>query len=183
MLMSIALLILRLVVGILFMGHGAQKLFGVFGGPGLVGFAGWVQGLGLRPARVWALVAGVCEFGGGLLFALGLITPIAALALLAVMLAAVATVHWTKGLWATNGGYEYNLVLSAVATALALAGPGIYALDYVFGIAWPEPATFLIGLGVVIVGVSVTLRSIPWALDTWTPQRGPRRMPGTGQAA
>jgi len=94
---------------------------------------------------------------------------------------AVATVHWTKGLWVTNGGYEYNLVLSAVAAALALAGPGIYALDYVFGIAWPEPATFLIGLGVVILGVSVALRGIPWALDAWTRQRG--RVPGTGQAA
>jgi putative oxidoreductase len=98
---------------VLFMGHGAQKLFGVFGGPSPAGFAGWLQGLGLRPARVWAIVAGICEFGGGLLFALGLITPIAALALLAVMLMAVATVHWTKGLWVTNGGYEYNLVLSA----------------------------------------------------------------------
>src|SRR3989442_7917546 len=136
MVMNTALLILRIVVGVLFMGHGAQKLFGVFGGPGLAGFAGWLQGLGL-------------------LFALGLITPIAALALLAVMLTAVVTVHWTKGLWATNGGYEYNLVLSAVAAALALGGPGAYALDQVFCIAWPEPAIFLIGLAVVIVGVSL----------------------------
>jgi putative oxidoreductase len=183
MLMSIALLILRLVVGILFMGHGTQKLFGVLGGPGLVGFAGWVQGLGLRPARVWALVAGVCEFGGGLLLALGLITPIAALALLAVMVTAVATVHWTKGLWVTNGGYEYNLVLSAVAVALALGGPGTYALDHVFGLAWPEPALFLIGLAVVIVGVSLALRGIPWALDAWAQQHGSRRVPGTGQTA
>src|SRR2546423_6763582 len=94
------------------------------------------------------------------LFALGLITPIAALALLAVMLMAVATVHWTKGLWVTNGGYEYNLVLSAVAAALALAGPEIYALDYVFRIAWPEPATFLIRLGVGIPRVSVALPGI-----------------------
>jgi putative oxidoreductase len=183
MLMNVALLILRVVVGILFMGHGAQKLFGVFGGLGLAGFADWLQGLGLRPARVWAIVAGVCEFGGGLLFALGLITPIAALALLAVMLMAVATVYWTKGLWVTKGGYEYNLVLSAIAVALALAGPGIYALDYVFGIAWPALATLLIGLAVVIVGVSLALRGIPWALDAWTRQRGPGRLPGTGQAA
>ena len=183
MLMNVALLILRIVVGALFMGHGAQKLFGVFGGPGLAGFAGWVQGLGLRPARLWAIVAGMCEFGGGLLFALGLITPIAALALLAVMLTAVATVHWTKGLWVTKGGYEYNLVLSAVAAALALGGPGIHALDHVFGIAWPEPATFLIGLAVVIAGVSLALRGIPWALHAWARQRGPGRMHGTGQAA
>ena len=74
-------------------------------------------------------------------------------------------------------------MLSAVAAALALAGPGIYALDYVFGIAWPEPATFLIGLAVVIVGISLALRGIPWALDAWTRQRRPGRMPGTGRAA
>src|SRR5437763_10442629 len=74
------------------------------------------------------------------LFALGLLTPIAALALLAVMLMAVATVHWTKGLWVTNGGYEYNLVLGAVAAALAPAGPGIGAPDYVFVVAGAVPA-------------------------------------------
>src|ERR687885_2633073 len=173
MLTNVALLILRIVVGVLFMGHGAQKLFGVFGGPGPAGFAGWLQGLGLRPARVWAIVAGLCEFGGGLLFALGLVTLIAALALLAVMLTAVATVHWTKGLWVTKGGYEYNLVLSAVAAALALAGPGLYALDHVFGLAWPEPAVFLIGLAMVIVGVSLALRGIPWVLDAWAHRHGP----------
>src|ERR671932_52179 len=103
MLMNVALLILRVVVGGLFMGHGAHKLFGVFGGPGPAGFAGWLQGLGLRPARVWAIVAGICEFGGGLLFALGLVTPIAALAILAVMLMAVGSVHRTKDAWVTDG--------------------------------------------------------------------------------
>ena len=183
MLVNIALVILRLVVGALFMGHGAQKLFGLFGGPGLAAMTGWLQGLGLRPARLWAIVAGVGEFGGGLLLALGFLTPIAALALIAVMLTAIATVHWTKGLWAANGGYEYNVVLSAVAAALALGGPGIYALDHVFGFAWPEPATFLIGLAVVIVGVGATLRGIPWVLDTWAHRHGRVQIRGTGRAA
>ena len=79
--------------------------------------------------------------------------------------------------------FLYNLVLSAVAAALALAGAGICALDYVFGIAWPEPATLLIGLAVVILGGGMALRGIPWALDTWARQHRPRRMHGTGQAA
>lgn len=183
MLMNIALVILRLVVGALFVGHGAQKLFGLFGGHGLAATAGWLQGLGLRPARLWALVVGVCEFGGGLLLALGFVTPIAALALITVMLAAIASVHWTKGLWAANGGYEYNLVLSAVAIALALGGPGNYALDHILSIALPEPATFLIGLAVAIGGVSLTLRGIPWALDAWTQRRESGRVHGSGRVA
>src|SRR5579884_2004738 len=178
MLLDIALLILRVVVGALFMGHGAQKLFGFFGGPGLKMTAEWMQGLGLRPARLWAIVAGAFEFAGGLLLALGLITPIAALALIAVMLTAIVSVHWAKGLWTTNGGYEYNLVLSAVAAALALAGPGAFALDHIFGLAWPEPATFLIGLVVVIVGVSATLYGIPWALAAWSHRHGSGRVHG-----
>ncbi len=183
MLLNVALLILRLVVGALFMGHGAQKLFGLFGGQGVSAMAGWLQGLGLRPARLWAIVAGVCEFGGGLLFALGLVTPIAALALIAVMLTAIATVHWTKGLWVSNGGYEYNLVLSAVAVALALGGPGTYALDHVWNVALPEPATFLIGLVVVAVGVGLTVRGIPWALNAWAHRHESGRMHGSGQVA
>lgn len=183
MLLDIALLILRVVVGALFMGHGAQKLFGFFGGPGLKMTAEWMQGLGLRPARLWAIVDGAFEFAGGLLLALGLITPIAALALIAVMLTAIVSVHWTKGLWAANGGYEYNLVLGAVAAALALGGPGTYSLDKVWSIALPEPATFLIGLAVVIAGVALALRGIPWAFGAWEQRHGSGQIHGTGQPA
>ena len=117
--MNLGLLILRLVVGLLFVGHGAQKLFGIWGGHGLAGTAGFFENIGLKPGRLHAAAAGVMEFGGGALLALGLFTPFASVALIAVMTAAVVSVHFPKGLWVTNGGYEYNLVLGSVAFALA----------------------------------------------------------------
>ncbi len=121
--MNLGLLILRLVVGLLFVGHGAQKLFGIWGGHGLKGTAGFFEAIGLKPGHVHATAAAVMEFGGGALLALGLVTPVASLALIAVMTAAIISVHFAKGLWVTNGGYEYNLVLASVALALAATGP------------------------------------------------------------
>ena len=121
--MNLGLLALRLVVGLLFAGHGAQKLFGSFGGHGLKGTAGFFEAIGLKPGRVHASAAGVLEFGGGILLALGLLTPLASAMLIAVMTAAVITVHGPKGIWSTNGGYEYNLVLGAVAFAVAAWAP------------------------------------------------------------
>src|ERR671922_341352 len=100
------LVVLRLMVGLLFVGHGAQKLFGAFGGPGLGGFGGWLESMGLRPARVWAVLAALAEFGGGLLIAFGLLNPLGSLAVMGSMLMAIIAVHWPKGLWVTNGGYE-----------------------------------------------------------------------------
>jgi putative oxidoreductase len=143
-------LILRLVVGLLFVGHGAQKLFGIWGGHGLKGTAGFFEQIGLRPGHVHASAAGLMEFGGGALLALGLFTPFAAAALIAVMTAAVITVHYEKGLWSTGGGYEYNLVLSAVAFGLAAIGAGNWSLDHAFsfslhGVLW--------GIGAFVVGV------------------------------
>jgi len=132
--MELGLLVLRVVVGLLFMGHGAQKLFGWFGGHGLQGTAGFFeQGLGLRPGKVHAAGAGAAEFFGGLLLALGLLTPLAAAALIGVMTVAVATVHFSKGVWSTEGGYEYNAVLMAVAFAVTAVGPGNWSLDHELG--------------------------------------------------
>src|SRR5919198_3398418 len=128
--MNLALLILRLVVGLLFVGHGSQKLFGIFGGHGLKGTAGIFETIGLRPGSRHALGAGLAEFAGGLLLALGLVTPLAAALIIAVMLAAVLTVHGANGLWSTNNGFEYNLVLVAAVFALAGAGAGNWSLDH-----------------------------------------------------
>src|SRR5262245_43830218 len=122
--MEIGLLALRVIVGLLFAGHGAQKLFGAFGGHGLEGTAAGFDSMGLRPGRVHAFAGGAAELAGGLLLALGLLTPIAAAALIAVMTAAIVTVHLRNGLWNTNSGYEYNLVMIAVAFALAGVGAG-----------------------------------------------------------
>jgi putative oxidoreductase len=131
--MDVGLMILRVVVGALFAGHGAQKLFGAFGGGGLEGTAGMFDSIGLRPGWLHARAAGTFEFLGGLLLALGLFTPFAAAALIAVMTAAVITVHAPNGIWNTSKGYEYNLVLIAVGFAVSAIGAGAWSLDNAFG--------------------------------------------------
>ena len=126
---NIGLLIIRLVIGLLFVGHGAQKLFGWFGGHGLKGTGGWFESIGMKPGVTIALFAGLAELIGGLLFALGLLTPLAGILIAGTMLMAIIKVHAPNGLWATANGYEYNLTLLTVAIGIALIGPGKYALD------------------------------------------------------
>jgi len=148
--MNWGLLVLRVVVGLLLAGHGAQKLFGWYGGYGLRGTAAFFDQIGLRPGRIHATAAGLMEFAGGLLVALGLLTSIGAMLLIAVMTAAVITVHAPKGPWVTNGGYEYNLVIAATAFALAGIGAGAWSLDHalslnVHGVLW--------AIGALVVGL------------------------------
>ncbi|MED1470121.1 DoxX family protein [Bacillus salipaludis] len=126
---NIGLLIIRLVIGVLFMGHGAQKLFGWFGGYGLKGTGGWFESIGMKPGVTMALFAGLAELVGGTLFALGLLTPLAGIMIAGTMVMAIVKVHGANGIWATSNGYEYNLTLLAVAIGIALMGPGQYALD------------------------------------------------------
>lgn len=128
--MDLGLLIIRLVIGILFIGHGAQKLFGWFGGHGLKGTGGWFESIGMKPGVMMALFAGLAELIGGILFALGFLTPLAALMIAGTMIMAIVKVHGPNGLWATSNGYEYNLTLLSVAIGIALIGPGRYALDF-----------------------------------------------------
>lgn len=131
--MNLGKLILRLVVGSLFVGHGLQKLQGSFGGPGLEGATQMMGALGMHPPRRNALAASVAETAGGAAIALGAATPFAAAALIATMLTAVRKVHLSNGPWATNGGYEYNAVLMAVVAALADDGPGTVSVDALAG--------------------------------------------------
>lgn len=153
--MDLALLLLRVVVGLLMAAHGAQKLFGWFGGFGIEGTGGWLESLGFRPGVARARLVGTSEFGGGLLLALGLFTPFAAAAIIGVMFTAIASVHWTKGFFNTAGGYEFNLTLIAASTALAITGAGAFSLDNALnlgfsGIEWGIAALALGGLGSVL---------------------------------
>ena len=149
--MDIALFILRLATGSLLAGHGAQKLFGWFGGQGLRATSDWFATMGFRPAVFWAVLAGVLELGGGLLFALGLFSPLGTLMIAASMLTAIAKVHWPK-VWATTGGFELPLMNLVVVIAVALeGGPGAISLDNVFGTALPLSALRIGGL-VVLLG-------------------------------
>lgn len=127
--MNLGLFVLRVVIGLLLAGHGSQKLFAWFGGSGLAGTATAFESIGLRPGMLHARAAGAAELAGGLLLTFGLITPIGSALVIAVMVAAIATVHASKGVWVANGGYEYNLVLIATAFALAGVGPGNWSLD------------------------------------------------------
>ena len=150
---DLALLVLRLVVGGLVAAHGAQNLFGAFGGGGLGGNATFLSGLGLRPARLWALLAGLTEFGGGALVLLGLLYPLAPVGVLAVMAMAVATVHWGKPIWADAGGAELPLAYATAAIVLLLTGPGAYAVDRALGLdlGWlAAPALAAAALGVAV---------------------------------
>jgi len=126
---SLGLLVIRLVFGLTFAAHGAQKLFGWFGGYGLGGTAGFFESIGIKPGKLMAVLAGLGEFGGGLFFALGLLTPLAALAIAVTMVVAIVTVAGKNGYWAQASGYEYNLAIIAVAVGVALTGPGSLALD------------------------------------------------------
>jgi putative oxidoreductase len=149
---NLAALILRAGLGGLLAGHGAQKLFGSFEGPGLEGTSGFMEMLGLRPGRPWAVLAGVSEFGGGVLTLLGLLNPLGPISVIGSMAMATATAHRGKPIWVTEGGAELPITNIAASTALILNGPGKYSLDRAFGIrlpAWIAP----LGLAIVVLTV------------------------------
>jgi putative oxidoreductase len=131
--MKLGRLLLRLVVGGYFFGHGTQKLFGWFGGHGLDATAGMFESLGLRPGKRHATAAGIAEAGGGAALLLGAATPLAASVLVATMITAIHRVHLPNGPWVADQGYEYNLVLIAAVLALAETGPGSPSVDAALG--------------------------------------------------
>jgi putative oxidoreductase len=129
---DVGLLALRLALGATMAVHGAQKLFGWFGGPGIKGTAAGMEKMGYQPAQISAVAAGLGEAGGGALLALGLATPVGGAAVAATM-ASAAAVHAPGGFFATEGGLEYQVVLAATGAALAVTGPGRFSLDARFG--------------------------------------------------
>jgi putative oxidoreductase len=185
--MNLAMLALRLVVGALFAGHGAQKLLGAFGGSGLRATADGFERMGLRPGRAHATAAGCAELGGGLLLALGSLTPVGSAAIVAVMTMAVVTVHARNGIWNSNKGFEYNLVLGAAAFALAGAGPGAWSLDAALGWDLAGAGWALAALAAGMLGaIGALLGTRGWEhaqRDRGAGRRGAWHGPGRGPGA
>jgi putative oxidoreductase len=158
--MEIGLFLIHGAVGLLLMGHGAQKLFGWFGGYGIAGTGGFMESLGLRPGKPMAVASGASEFTGGLLLALGLLTPVAAVLIASTMFVAILTAHRGKGLWNSNNGAELPLTFALVAIGLAFNGAGQWSLDNaigwdVAGLEWGLGAVALAllgGVGALIAG-------------------------------
>jgi putative oxidoreductase len=149
--MDIALLLVRL-IGIGFAAHGAQKLFGWFGGHGLAGTGGFFEQIGFRPGHLFAAAAGFSEIAGGLLVAFGLFGPIGPMFMIAVMTTAALSVHAPNGFFAQNNGYELPLVYGVLALVLAFTGFGAYSLDAAFGLStvWtPTLSWIFVGLGIL----------------------------------
>jgi putative oxidoreductase len=144
--MKIGRLAARVVIGSLFVGHGTQKLFGWFGGPGLEGTEKMMGALDMRPTRPNAIAAGLSETAGGALLVAGAATPLAASSLIGTMLTAIHKVHKPQGPWVTQGGWEYNAVLIASLVALVDAGPGDLSVDGAFDREEWGPAWALGGL-------------------------------------
>lgn len=159
--MSIGILILRLVIGLLMVGHGAQKLVGWFGGYGLQKTGEFFAQLGFRPGRAFAAAASLGEIAGGLLVALGLFGPVGLALIISVMIVAAVTVHWGHGLFAATNGIEVPLLYASAAFGLALVGPGPYSLDAWLGIThlWTPAVTWIVlVLGIVGGFANLALR-------------------------
>ncbi|MFH8338988.1 DoxX family protein [Streptomyces sp. AM6-12] len=153
------LLLLRLTFGLLLAGHGSQKLFGLFGGQGLTATGKGFASLGYRPGRLFAAIGGLSELLGGLGLAAGLFVPLAAAAIVGVMINAMVTVSAAHGVWVEQGGVEYNICIAVVALAVAAIGPGRLALDRFFrwgNGGWPQGAVAL-GLGGLGAALALSL--------------------------
>ncbi len=148
---SWGLLLVRLIIGFLLVGHGAQKLFGWFGGAGFGKSVGMMRAMHFRPAEFWAVLGGAGEFGGGLLFMAGFLWPLGPIAIIAAMLMAIVRFHLPGTLFGAKG-FEYPLLLLLLSGIVGLVGPGHFALDVALRLHLPTTLLFWLGLvGAVIV--------------------------------
>lgn len=181
--MDLGLLVLRGAVGPLMAAHGAGKLFGWFGaGYGVEGTAGYLESLGFRPGKRYAILAGATELVGGVGLTLGLATPLASAATIGQMIAAARTAHAGKGLWVTDGGAEYPLTIAAIAAALGHTGPGKYSVDAALGLDrhgfLPGAIALALGLGTAQVVLSSRTTDTPPGVEA-----DPTASPASGSAA
>lgn len=155
---DLGLLILRVVVGLIFAAHGAQKAFGCWNGPGFTRWTGVMDKTGMRPAPFWAAVSTLAELGGGVALALGFLSPFAAAALLAQGLVIVLRAHWAAGFWSANRGFEFPLSLLGGSTAILFAGPGTWALDAFLptGLAYEPLVRWTVAV-IAVVGALVAI--------------------------
>ncbi len=172
--MKLGLTVFRAVVGATMFAHGAQKLFGWFGGHGLDATGQAFDSIGLKPGKRSALVAGASEAGGGALLATGFLTPLGSAAIVGVMGQAIRSVHKEKGFFVTEGGYEYNLALAAAAVVIADIGPGPLSLDRALGTERSGPLWALAALGAGLAGPRLLERLAPAQEDAPAPAEPPR---------
>jgi putative oxidoreductase len=157
---DLAIALVRAVVGLVIAAHGAQKVLGVWGGPGL---AGWTQGItrmGMRPPAFWAWVSAFAELAGGIAFALGFLLPVVAAALTVQMGVAIARAHWGKGFWNSKGGIEFPFTLGAIAAINGVAEPGAYSLDRALGLPAMGAGVYVALLVVGAIAYLVGARAI-----------------------
>lgn len=159
--MDLGILIGRLVIGLAMSAHGAQKLFGWFGGYGLAGTGGFLETLGFRPGRFFALALGLGELVAGLLTAAGFLGPIGPALIILLMLVAMIVVHWGHGFFAATNGVEVPVLFAVAALVLAFAGPGAYSLDAWLGLisAWTVESTWaVVAAGVAGAAINLAIR-------------------------
>jgi len=160
-LVSIAFLIVRLILGLGLAAHGTQKLFGWFGGHGLAGTGGFFASIGFRPGHLFALSAGLGETVGGLLTALGLGGALGPMLIVIVMLVAIGSVHYDKGFFASNGGWELPAAIIAAALAVAFGGNGTYSLDNALNLNFltdPMQIWYALAAAVIVAGLNLAVR-------------------------
>ncbi|HEY6450069.1 MAG TPA: DoxX family protein [Candidatus Cybelea sp.] len=158
---SVAFLVVRLILGLGLMAHGAQKLFGWFGGHGIAGTGGFFEGIGFRPGRMFALMAALGETIGGLLTVLGLGGALGPVLIVIVMLVAIGSVHIDKGFFTQNGGWELPATNIAAAIAIAFGGNGLYSLDNVLGLNFltdPIQICYALAAAVIVAALNLLVR-------------------------
>jgi len=163
-LLDLGLLVIRVVFGLVYAAHGAQKLFGWFGGYGIAGTGGFLETLGFRPGKTFATAAGLGEFLGGLLLAFGFLGAVGPALIVAGMIVAIVTVHRKNKFFVATNGIEHPLLFTTVAVGIALTGPGRYSLDAALGKTWLETPTMtwiVLAIGVVGGLLNLAVRRAP----------------------